>query len=219
MPTVSIATTYDSTPAFLAPGSASQRRAPTSRFFDSEALSPEAISITRRFARGDLSNAMVMGQVDAKFIACVFSPPKTAEGPLLSSRSTAKLNMPGRDAPTVVLVDQHAADERIRVERFLEELCIGFLDGNLERRDLAAHPACVLLTMAEARSVATSSDVRGAFDRWGIRYCEDSVQDITRQLANDNETWYTQMKIETVPELVADKVLRGLLLLCCLEVS
>ena len=56
------------------------------------------------FTRDDLRSARVLGQVDAQFIACVLPP----------------------DPGTVVLVDQHAADERVRVERFLRELCEGY---------------------------------------------------------------------------------------------
>ncbi|KAF9515270.1 hypothetical protein BS47DRAFT_1391799 [Hydnum rufescens UP504] len=178
VPTISIATTHDSTPAFLAPGPSFQGRASTSRFFDSDALNPEAISITRRFTREDLP----------------------------TPRSWARWTR-SEDTSTVVLIDQHAADERIRVERFLEELCIGFLDENMERRDISAHPTRVLLTMAEARSIATSSDVQAVFDRWGLRFSKDSVQNIVRQLANNDETWYTQLEIETVPEVIADKLI------------
>jgi DNA mismatch repair protein MLH3 len=159
-----------------------------------------------------------MGQVDAKFIACAFSTPK-AFSMSLSSKIRTKLNTASENTSTVVLIDQHAADERIRVERFLEELCIGFLDGNLERRDISAHPTRVLLTMAEARSIVTSSDVQAAFDRWGLRFSKDSVQDVVRQLANNDETWYTQLEMETVPEVIADKVSEDFYLFSWLRVD
>ncbi|OBZ76731.1 DNA mismatch repair protein Mlh3 [Grifola frondosa] len=60
------------------------------------------------FARDDLRGARVLGQADRKFIACVMGG-------------------------AVVLVDQHAADERIRVERFLDALCHGFFAGGAGR--------------------------------------------------------------------------------------
>src|SRR4051794_37371868 len=62
---------------------------------------------TTVFTATNLANAEVLGQVDRKFIACAIR------------------DHPGGDI--LLLVDQHAADERVRVEHFLREYCEGAL--------------------------------------------------------------------------------------------
>jgi DNA mismatch repair protein MLH3 len=54
---------------------------------------------TRRFSKEELGNARIIGQVDCKFVACTLPGDSTDEG-----------------EPVLVLIDQHAADERVRVE-------------------------------------------------------------------------------------------------------
>lgn len=65
-----------------------------------------------RLSKDDLLGCQVIAQVDKKFILIKARDPRQTNA--LHEKSTALL----------VLVDQHAADERIRVERLLEELCI-----------------------------------------------------------------------------------------------
>src|SRR5689334_4875730 len=62
-----------------------------------------------RFTKQDLKSVKVIGQVDDKFIACKLQCSDTHT----SSNSSS----------TLILVDQHAADERIRVEMLLKEFC------------------------------------------------------------------------------------------------
>ncbi|KAI0660771.1 hypothetical protein C8Q70DRAFT_972342 [Cubamyces menziesii] len=108
-----------------------------------------------RFTSTDLRAARVLGQVDRKFVACVIhasSPPVRA--PSCESESEFESadgyrdgdgdagtdanrdaragtgwseGACGRGHGALVLIDQHAADERVRVERFLRSLCEGFL--------------------------------------------------------------------------------------------
>ena len=63
--------------------------------------------VISRLSKAALSQAEVIGQVDKKFIL-ISIPPESKEA--ASSR-------------TLTLVDQHAADERCRVEELLEDLC------------------------------------------------------------------------------------------------
>ena len=70
--------------------------------------------------REGLSRAQVLGQVDNKFVACLVAGCANID-PNDSGYSTKK--------PTLILVDQHAADERVRVEVFLKELCSSFVSG------------------------------------------------------------------------------------------
>jgi DNA mismatch repair protein MLH3 len=71
------------------------------------AFSEVSSGIQGRISKQALRKAEIIGQVDKKFILI-------------------KLSNPGRKAEeekTLVIIDQHAADERIRVENLLAELC------------------------------------------------------------------------------------------------
>ncbi|KDN51247.1 hypothetical protein RSAG8_00876, partial [Rhizoctonia solani AG-8 WAC10335] len=110
-------------------------------------LTQSSQSISKNFSRTDLHNSEVIAQVDMKFIACVFRIAATSERIL-------------------VLVDQHAADERVRVERYLKRLCTGFIRGAVEifRFD---SPTKILLARREAEILARS-DTLNALLRWGL---------------------------------------------------
>lgn len=97
-----------------------------------------------------------MGQVDCKFIACML------------------------EGSTLILIDQHAADERVRVERFLKELCLAFLDYDHEESSPVTEPASdtveldppvpVLLTHREAAQIVKSKETKKVFERWGVEF-------------------------------------------------
>ena len=84
-----------------------------------------------KFSKEGLGTARVIGQVDCKFVACTLPGDST-----------------GQREPVLVLTDQHAADERVRVERFLKELCHGAVQGGAESAVLDAEG--VVLTRDEA---------------------------------------------------------------------
>ncbi len=64
-----------------------------------------------RITRADLGAAEIIAQVDSKFILIKLRP--QAHGRTADTTDTGSL----------VLIDQHAADERIKVERLLQEFC------------------------------------------------------------------------------------------------
>jgi DNA mismatch repair protein MLH3 len=137
-----------------------------------------------------------VGQVDKKFVACLIEDGATV-------------------AKTLVLVDQHAADERIRVERFLSELCQGFLDhglsGGVETREL--QPAIpVLLTRLEARALAGSDAYRLAFASWGFRFAPMPDPVAVEEDGPGDE--YLQVFVQAIPDIVSDKVFLHVLLPC-----
>ncbi|KZT71436.1 hypothetical protein DAEQUDRAFT_666030 [Daedalea quercina L-15889] len=173
------------------------------------------------FSRDDLLNAQVLGQVDQKFIACVLHTDFVDD-------VQEDIPMPG--GKVLVLIDQHAADERVRVERFLQELCLGFLQHRtvsrvdhlgdesstvvgIRTRSLEP-PTPILLTRHEAE-ILYNEDIQAAFRRWGIAF-SDSVPpsvrcteqaDVTQ--AETSESGYSQVHVDTVPELLGDKLLTG----------
>lgn len=160
-----------------------------------------------RFTKADIRQAEIINQVDRKFIACRI--PKDAD-------TTSKLNPRAKEAQSnsmLVLIDQHAADERVRVEFFLKELFMGFLhsqdqtDANHARgiriRELNP-PRPVLLTQHEALAIKRSQDAREMLRQWGVRLTESSTHfDIALESGN---TGYSQLLVCSIPEVVSDKV-------------
>lgn len=135
----------------------------------------------------------------------------------------------------LVLIDQHAADERVQVERFLRELCEGFLthrtssplpmtksrsddsdDGVCTRK--LDPPVHVLLTRPEAEQIAGLPTVREVFSRWGVTLTAPSMLHTGFSSADGetDNTSYIQVAVNTVPEVVAEKV-RPVPLPCILQ--
>ncbi|KAJ6572598.1 hypothetical protein B0H10DRAFT_2237504 [Mycena sp. CBHHK59/15] len=149
-----------------------------------------ATAVAQRFTKADLESARVLSQVDRKFVACGV----------------------GR---ALVLIDQHAADERVRVERFLRELCLGYLaiassSGASGLRLRVLSPAVpVLLSRREERQLRDPG-VRCAFTNWGFRFGEDEAQAqgaVEGGVDAGSASGYGQVFVESVPEVVGDKLL------------
>ncbi|WVO14449.1 hypothetical protein L204_102083 [Cryptococcus depauperatus] len=126
-----------------------------------------------------LSNATVLGQVDKKYIAAIID-------------STS--------FPALSLIDQHAADERVEVERILLELCEGFTQGNLKvhRTENTADSDGLMITLTRPEaSVLSQPGVVPLFKRWGIdlRLPYDLL-----------EMEYVQVKVHTVPNTFSSRL-------------
>lgn len=155
-----------------------------------------------RFHKGDLLKAQVINQVDRKFIACLVDLDHSTHGQTPKNLAA--------DGSTLILIDQHAADERVRVERFLTEICSGFLQhcegtGGVEVSELS--PAVpILLTRHEASRLAAIEEVQSAFDRWGVRF--DGLTKLT-PLESECEAsdGYVQVFVRAIPAIVGDKLL------------
>lgn len=160
-----------------------------------------------RFHKGDLLKARVINQVDRKFIACLVD---------LDHSTHQEHGKPPKNlaagGSTLILIDQHAADERVRVERFLTEICFGFLrhcegTGGVEVSELS--PAVpILLTHHEASRLATIEEVQSAFNRWGIRFEGlDKLTSFESECARDEASGgYVQVFVRAIPAIVSDKV-------------
>ena len=125
------------------------------------------------FPKAALANATILRQVDRKYIACV-----------LNSSSKASLSTSGL---TLVLIDQHAADERVSIETILHELCEGFANNTIEVAELTRDEPKVVLTRDEAEILARPA-VLDVFRRWGFDL-------VVPSLRGD----YVQVAIKAVP--------------------
>ncbi|KAJ8597377.1 hypothetical protein M405DRAFT_755983 [Rhizopogon salebrosus TDB-379] len=158
-----------------------------------------------RFQKADLLKARVINQVDRKFIACLVDPGHQENRILLEKHPAG--------GSTLVLIDQHAADERVRVERFLKDICSGFLQrcegtGGVEVLELS--PAVpILLTRHEAWRLASIEEVQSAFDRWGIRF--EGLVKLTslepEDTGNETDGGYVQVFVQAIPAIVSVKLL------------
>lgn len=157
-------------------------------------LDPKIISC--RLSRTALANAEVIGQVDDKFILINLAGDNTSA----SSASKA-----GR---MLVLVDQHAADERCRIERLLEELC----DLSKSEPMGIEKPMGFEISQEEAR---LCEHYKSFFLSWNIRYAVKQKVDSrvkrssslptssssTNYLSNDKAL----LVIESLPSVIAER--------------
>lgn len=102
----------------------------------------------------------------------------------------------GQNETTLLLVDQHAADERIRLEAFLREYCEQYQRNQVARSPLSTAKG-VLLTAREANEAYTYA---AWLARWGF--------DIEEQIALNAQITadFGQIMVKTVPKLLADRL-------------
>ncbi|KAJ3981747.1 hypothetical protein F5890DRAFT_1533745 [Lentinula detonsa] len=192
-----------------------QRRHFSNLFLSGQGSGDSNIHVQHRFTKDDICAARIISQVDRKFVACVFNK-DLDNGDLGKNKSSTKEDDKNS---TLVLIDQHAADERIRVERFLKDLCLGFLrsysgeeEEGVEMRHLTP-PIPVLLTRHEASRLVRSQHIESSFRSWGIRFADLAQVELglgtsTSGLDNENDS-YVQVFTVCVPEVVADKLTMG----------
>ncbi|KAM6496087.1 hypothetical protein JOM56_008793 [Amanita muscaria] len=172
----------------------------------------ESLYPSHRFERSDLRRAEVIGQVDCKFVACLIrgtANPLDCESP---EREHDTWQSPVQSR--LILLDQHAADERVRVERYLKELCQGFLDnGKYGKNGIKVHelvpPMPLLLTRHEGLKLATSRDLQQFFEGWGIRFSRlsDVGTNGTEPGANSKDAPdYLQVLVQCIPRVISDKL-------------
>lgn len=167
-----------------------------------------------RFVRSDLEQAKVIGQVDRKFVACLIRGRLTLPVGELLDGGKNKIDTLGYSS--LVLVDQHAADERICVERYLKELCQGFLHNrrngpNSEqgvRVQTLEPPTPLLLTRHEALILAGSHDLQKFLSWWGLHLtCLSTEMDGTETDPDSgNNHGYLQILVKSIPLIISDKV-------------
>ncbi|KAH7105604.1 hypothetical protein BKA62DRAFT_690292 [Auriculariales sp. MPI-PUGE-AT-0066] len=165
------------------------------------------------FDRDDLNAARVLGQVGTSFVACVIDAQN------VTTSGDPKTNtQPISPSSTLVLIDQHAADERIRVERFLRVLCEThsmFQQQSIVNRDgfkdddrimWLEEPVPVLLVRHEAGLLANNARYLAAFASWGILFQDI---DLGSAAADEVGASHVQVLVRSVPDVVSKKLLRN----------
>jgi DNA mismatch repair protein MLH3 len=127
------------------------------------------------FSGSDLSGATVLGQIDHKFI-CVLIPPYSA-----------------RAGQTLVLIDQHAADERVSVEAILKDLCDGFVCNAVPVTQLREPLPAIILSRQDTE-VLCAPGVTEVFARWGVQLDTSQAKSLYSQ-----DGGYVQIPVKAVP--------------------
>lgn len=189
----------------------SSQQHPQRNTYQSQAnILSHAQSQLARFSKSDLQDAVVLGQVDQKFLACVLPVEPSSR----LSQDEESSSSDEDDGGILVLIDQHAADERIRVERFMRELCTGFTPQPALRK--LDPPVRVLLTKREADMLDTSDNIKEAFSKWGIQIRSFGIAYQGEEIVStffagrdshvSEDAGYAQIEVLTVPDVVAEKV-------------
>ena len=158
---------------------------------------------SNRFSRDDLKEAVVINQVDLKFIACLLP-----SDPIADDLGYGPGESPQVSSRTLVLVDQHAADERVRVEWLQREICLGYLqndDGTGVERTILDPPVPILLTRHEKSILQRSGHIRDLLASWGMEFAP--IKD-TREEDNrfNDDSNYSQVMVTNIPEIVNHRV-------------
>lgn len=160
---------------------------------------PTALDLTTSsqidFSAADLVHAQVLGQVDRKFI-CASMPSRRAR------------------SSTVVLIDQHAADERVSVEAILSSLCRGLLTASVPITELREPLPAVILSREEGSKLAEPG-IREIFARWGIELdVETSALDALQAVSQKGDEQspsadWLQVAVKAVPTALHARLSRG----------
>ncbi|EJU06351.1 hypothetical protein DACRYDRAFT_113068 [Dacryopinax primogenitus] len=164
------------------------------RFFEGGPLEDSSEIAQGRLSRSSLSQAVVINQVDRKFVAC--------KVPLLTAAEQGIQSM-------LLMIDQHAADERIRVEHFLRNFCVRFLhhkDGcSVVVRELDP-PKSIPITKQDAEFLQQESCVMEIFERWGFRL---SLSELSMFAHGREDIAEAHILVSSIPDAVAVKLLLG----------
>ncbi|KAF9139379.1 DNA mismatch repair protein [Linnemannia schmuckeri] len=166
-----------------------------SRFFSSGSSSQTGLDAeSLQLTKAGLQGAKVISQLDSKFILCIvenFSPTMAAQDDQKQHMQHGSVNK------VLVVIDQHAADERVRVERLMKEMCACSYSARGRQDDygttIITHsldsmamipPPTITLTRREWDLAEQSTEW---LHRWGIVLEENSQQDSHDSLDDGSE--------------------------------
>ncbi|KAJ3220102.1 DNA mismatch repair protein [Dinochytrium kinnereticum] len=141
---------------------------------------------SHKIFKGDLEKTRIIGQVDKKFIAAAFKRD---------------------DNVGLLLIDQHAADERVKLETLTSEL-FSSIDGNGDDLPSVRRITSVvtlnppLKIDVTEREASMAFSLRGAFSRWGI-----GIGDVERRphSFDAEDDGRVILPISILPQLIADR--------------
>lgn len=122
--------------------------------------------------RARLAAARLLGQLDRKFLVV-------------------------RDKQCLFLVDQHAASERIRVERYLSELCSAAVDVISLEEDPP-------LTLIHRTDLEVAVRHLKTFQRWGMQL--KAVPSVGGDDGSTDEPEWSTMAVTTIPRVAAKRL-------------
>lgn len=146
----------------------------------------EATSTTLgKLTKEGLRNAQVIAQVDKKYILIKMRGISTNDG------DTEQENEPETICDLLVVVDQHAADERIRVESLFTEICSSVIDpAEPHVPDRIQKPLVFRVNKREAELMRR---YESRFVGWGIKY----------HLSSSGEE--SSLHIDALPKTITDR--------------
>jgi DNA mismatch repair protein MLH3 len=134
-----------------------------------------------KLQRQSLATATIIAQVDQKFILAKFGP--------IHPSATVDRDSDG----VLVLIDQHAADERCRIEQLFKDMFIspGSLDQHDQVQTVYIEPISFSISATEATLFRKYLDF---FRNWGIAY------GITTQALSE-----VSVQVQALPTLIAER--------------
>jgi DNA mismatch repair protein MLH3 len=149
--------------------------------------------------RAGLRKARIIAQLDRKFILVKMPMSREQSGSL-------------EEEEVLVLVDQHAADERIRVEILLAELCTPLPDTEHHYRSSLGYESAVTVAVLEKPLQFSISTQEGrlfrrhgaAFATWGIMYDIDCPRSVSGKTPR-NEGEMSLLSVTALPPGVSER--------------
>ena len=168
-----------------------------------DAFTESSSSFSTNLSKDGLRTAYVISQVEKKFILVCMNT-RVSEGTVFQDSSTEK--------QLLVLMDQHAADERIRVESLLAELCAPPLcrSASPNSRPDPQSPQSGIRTTILVKSISFDIPVqehrlfanqRSHFANWGILYDIKPAQ----QSSLISGSSACRLIVKTLPEAIAER--------------
>ncbi|KAI0303906.1 hypothetical protein BC826DRAFT_980327 [Russula brevipes] len=154
---------------------------------------------TWRFQKDDIARMKVINQLDRKFVVCAVDEIRDSDDGGQSSDSRRRI---------LVLVDQHAASERVRVEGFLRTLCHNFLSHESNERQSADRlelnpPRAISLSRRETSILRSTQDI---LERWCFDLSWPELESRNQSIDQDA---YEEFLVHSVPHVVSEKLLAG----------
>ncbi|ESO82947.1 hypothetical protein LOTGIDRAFT_169769 [Lottia gigantea] len=131
------------------------------------------------FTKDMLSCMQVLGQVDSKFIACLISS---------TTQSQNKVVVPD----LLVMLDQHAAHERVRLEQYISEIFGEEVDGEVSDKVKQSEITPPLSLTLQQEDIRVMISFKHEFSRIGIKF--------TGVEENRNE-----IKLNSIPACIVER--------------